>query len=173
MKQVTCWSPTIVAQLGHKWLPSAFEKSNLPSEDQYAINSEDYRQMRYAHPWGQNSPLGQHRKVHTPIVAVWKGATHKWNHQLCSIFFTVAHDQQMEFGFPALCFPIWYLPFPPMYSPGNQKWIMLSLEQYMDEEMMKTLDSRVWLWTQTLAPSTQLLWEKASDKIILLSNECL
>ena len=80
MKQVTSWSPTIVTQLGHKWLPSAFEKSNPPSEDQYAINSEDYRQMRYAHPWGQNSPLGQHRKVHTPIVAVWKGATHKWNH---------------------------------------------------------------------------------------------
>lgn len=86
MKQVTSWSPTIVTQLGHKWLPSAFEKSNPPSEDQYAINCEDYRQMRYAHPWGQHSPLGQHRKVHTPVVAVWKGATHKWNHQLCSLF---------------------------------------------------------------------------------------
>ena len=42
----------------------------------------------------------------------------------------------MEFGFPALCFSIWYLPFPPMDSPGNPRWIVLSLEQYVDEEMM-------------------------------------
>lgn len=136
MKQVTSWSPTIVTQLGHKWLPSVSEKSSPPSEDQYAINSEKYRQMRYTHPWGQHSPLGRPQKVHTPTVAVQKGATHKWNHQLGSIFLTVAHDRQMEFGFPALCFSIWYLPFPPMDSPGNPRWIVLSLEQYMDEEMM-------------------------------------
>ena len=167
------WLPTIATQLGHKWLPSAFEKSNPPSEDQYAINSEDYRQMRYAHPWGAAFTPGAASEGTHSSSGCLEGGNAQVKPSALLYFSTVAHEQQVEFGFPALCFLIWYLPFPPMYSPGNQKWIMLSLEQYIDEEMMKTLDSRVWLWTQTLAPSTQLLWEKASDKIILLSNECL
>lgn len=167
MKQVTSWSPTIVTQLGHKWLPSISENPAHPQRTNMLLI------LKSTGKWGMPTLRGG--SIH-PGGGLGRYTLQQWlfrsgqrteSHPLGSIFLLYRPWPANGVWFPCSLF-FHLVSSRPSCAPGNLRWIVLSLEQYMDEEMMRTLDSRVWLWTQTLAPATQLLCDL--EQVLKLSE---